>query len=165
MLSIEQALLMSERSRAGDLLSQVVVQLMYVGALLEAEGDRLSAAAGQSAARWRVLAALDDQPRTVATIARALGLTRQSVQRVSDALCDDGAARFRDNPADQRAALLELTREGRRALSQIQAAQARWADRLGAALGAPRLKTLRADLEKLTEALAPPSTETKGAKS
>src|SRR5689334_12942586 len=96
------------RTAAGDAFSSVAVQLMLLAARLELDGDRLANAAGQSAARWRVLAAVEDAPRTVASIARRLELKRQSVQRLADALVEDGLLAASDNPDDQRAALLSL---------------------------------------------------------
>ncbi len=52
--------------------------------LLTAAGDVLARPAGQTSARWQVLAAVEDAPATVADVARALGLARQSVQREAD---------------------------------------------------------------------------------
>ena len=82
----------------------------------------------------------------VAQIARALGLARQSVQRVADLLERDGLAAYEDNPDDLRAKLLCLTARGRAALATIQKAQRIWADDLGARLGT-------ADLRRATEVL------------
>ena len=49
-------------------------------------GNRLGAGAGLTSARWQVLAALAlaGRPLTVAQIARTMGLSRQSVQRLVD---------------------------------------------------------------------------------
>jgi DNA-binding MarR family transcriptional regulator len=106
---------------------------------LTAAGDALARPAGQSTARWRVLAAVEDEPRTVAQIARAWSLARQSVQRVADALEQDGLVTFEDNPDHRRAKLLRLTRKGAKALAQIQTAQERWANELGKQIGVAKL--------------------------
>ena len=66
---------------ASDALSELVVHVFRLDGLLRSAGDRLAAPAGQTTARWRVLAAVDAGPLTVADIARAWWLSRQSVQR------------------------------------------------------------------------------------
>jgi DNA-binding MarR family transcriptional regulator len=142
------------RTTAGDAFSQVAFRVLRLAGLLAAAGDELSAPAGQSSARWQVLAAVEDGPATVATIARALGLARQSVQRVADLLAGEGLAVYRDNPDHARAMLLELTARGRSALATIQRAQRAWADRLGAAVGEADLERTAAVLDRIAAALS-----------
>jgi DNA-binding MarR family transcriptional regulator len=137
------------RTPAGDAFSLVAFQILRLGGLLGAAGDELAAPSGQSSARWQVLAAVENTPMTVAAIARALGLARQSVQRVADLLADEGLAVYRDNPEHARAMLLELTARGRAALASIQRAQRDWADRLGAAIGEADLRRTAAVLERI----------------
>src|SRR3982750_3061129 len=74
----------TERTPAANTLSWLVVQVMQLNGLLTAAGDALAAPAGQTSARWQVLAAVEDAPLSVAQIARAMNRTRQSVQRVGD---------------------------------------------------------------------------------
>jgi DNA-binding MarR family transcriptional regulator len=142
------------RTPAADAFSLVAFQILRLGGLLTAAGDQLAAPAGQSSARWQVLAAVEDGPATVAAIARALGLARQSVQRVADLLADEGLAVYRDNPEHARAMLLELSARGRSALATIQRAQRAWADRLGAAIGEADLRRTAAVLDRIAAALA-----------
>lgn len=73
-------------------------------------------------ARWHVMSVLSDQAFTVPAIARRLGLTRQSVQRVADELVDEGVVKRSGNPDHQRSPLLALTTEGRETLRKIVAA-------------------------------------------
>jgi DNA-binding MarR family transcriptional regulator len=134
------------RSPAGDAFSALVVEVFRLNGLLSSIGDALAEPAGQSTARWQVLAAIEDEPRPVADIARALGLARQSVQRVADILVDEGLATYEDNPAHQRAKLVQLASPGKRALASIKTAQIEWANRVGGELG-------RAPLERLVEGL------------
>lgn len=143
------------RSPAGDAFSQLAVRILRLAGLLGAAGDQLAAPAGQSSARWQVLAAAENGPATVAHIARMLGLARQSVQRVADLLADEGLTAYRANPEHQRAMLLELTPRGRTVLAAIQRAQRGWADRLGAAVGEADLRRAAAVLDKVSAALAP----------
>ena len=139
---------------AGQAFSQVAFRILRLAGLLGAAGDALAAPAGQSSARWQVLAAAENGPATVAQIARMLGLARQSVQRVADLLADEGLAAYRDNPDHQRAMLLELTARGRSTLATIQRAQRGWADRLGAAIGESELRRTAAVLDRMTAALS-----------
>jgi DNA-binding MarR family transcriptional regulator len=141
------------RSPAGDALSAVVIQVLRLGGLLTAAGDALAEPAGQTSARWQVLAGAEHAPITVAQIARWLGLARQSVQRVADLLVREGLAAYEDNPDDQRAKLLCLTPRGRAALGTIQKAQRAWADALGARIGEADLRQAGEVLERLSSAL------------
>ena len=52
--------------------------------------EELTRPVGLTAARWQVLGAVLRTPLTVAGIARAMGLTRQSVQRTADLLVGPG---------------------------------------------------------------------------
>jgi len=129
------------------------VQVLQLAGALEAAGNDLARPAGQSAARWQVLAAVEDEPATVAAVARLLALTRQSVQRVADALAVDGLVRYVDNPAHQRAKLAELTPAGLQALRTIQTAQAEWARRSAVGLDAAALDATRRTLAEIAARL------------
>jgi DNA-binding MarR family transcriptional regulator len=141
------------RTPAGDALSVVVIQVFQLNGLLTAIGDGLAKPAGQTTARWQVLAAAERGPMTVAGIARALRLARQSVQRVADLLVAEGLASFDDNPAHRRAKLLSLTPSGLAALRTIQAAQRVWADEVGAAVGEANLRAASDVLDRLMRTL------------
>jgi DNA-binding MarR family transcriptional regulator len=152
---------MSEvRSSAGQGVAELAVRILRLEGILTAAGDALAAPSGQSSARWRVLAAVEEQPLTVAQIARAWSLARQSVQRVADLLARDGLVAYEDNPGHRRAKLVRLTRRGRATLREIQAAQRRWADDLGARLVERDLQTANRILSDILDTLAedPPGT-------
>ncbi len=134
------------RTPAGDAFSELVVLVLRLHGLLTAAGDDLARPAGQTSARWQVLAGAEDGTRTVADVARLLGLARQSVQRVADLLEAEGLIAYADNPRHRRARLLSLTAAGRQVLEVIQAAQRGWADRHGARAG-------EADLRRASEIL------------
>jgi DNA-binding MarR family transcriptional regulator len=142
------------RTPAGDAVSLLAVQVLRLAGLLIDAGDALAAPSGQTSARWRVLAAIEEEPATVATIARALGQARQSVQRVADLLAADGLTEYDDNPDDRRAMLVQLTARGRSALRAIQAAQRGWADEIGAAVGERQLRAASVTLARVTDVLA-----------
>jgi DNA-binding MarR family transcriptional regulator len=121
---------------------------------LSTAGDALTAPLGQTTARWRVLAAVEQEPLTVAQVARNWRLARQSVQRVADALAEDGLVEYVDNPSHRRAKLLRLTREGRRVLEAIQRRQLAWANDNGATVGARDLAAANKALARLLASLS-----------
>lgn len=127
------------RSPAGDGFSRFAVQVLRLAGELGSAGDALCRPVGQSSARWRVLAMVEEEGASVADVARQLGLARQSVQRVADALVADGLAMYVGNPRHRRAKLLELTPDGLGVLRAIQTAQCGWADALGARIGEEEL--------------------------
>ena len=145
------------RTVAGDRFSALVVAIFRLNARLVEIGDAMAAPSGQTTTRWQILAAADDAPRSVADIARALGLARQSVQRVADLLVTDGDATYEDNPRHRRARLLVPTAAGGAALRAIQERQARWADELGALAGEEQLAELVAGLDRVRELLGDPA--------
>ena len=98
---------------AGEAFTELVLTGLVLGALLERAGDALAIPEGQTAARWRVLARASKTDMTVAEIARSLNQSRQSVQKIADALADDDLAIYIDNPGDRRAKLRPLTHLGR----------------------------------------------------
>jgi DNA-binding MarR family transcriptional regulator len=145
-----------QRTESGDAFSQLVVQIFQLNGMLTGAGDELARPAGLTTARWRVLAAIEDEPKTVAGIARGWGLARQSVQRVADSLVDEGLARFVDNPDHQRAKLLSVSPRGKAALRRVQNAQRSWANEMGERLGGNSLRSAREVLTRLMRALDTP---------
>ena len=121
-------------------MSRLAVLVFQLEGLLAAAGDDIAAPLGQSTARWRIMAAVEREPRTVAQIARDWRFARQSVQRVADALEADGLVTYADNPSHRRAKLVRLTPAGRRVLQRIQKQQIAWANETAAALDARDLE-------------------------
>ncbi|OHV90721.1 MarR family winged helix-turn-helix transcriptional regulator [Mesorhizobium sp. ORS 3428] len=119
---------MTTRTEAGDALTEIVLAVFRLnGRFLEA-ADRLAAPAGLTAARWQVLGAILTEPKSVADIARDMGLARQSVQRLADILAEEGLAAYADNPAHRRAKLLSVTDAGWTAIRDIATRQHAWAN-------------------------------------
>ncbi len=140
---------------AGQALTDLILEVFRLNGRLLAAGDRLTRPAGQTSARWQVLGAIDREPQTVSQIARAMGLTRQSVQRTADILNAEGIVTYADNPAHRRAKLVTLTRRGRSVLNWITKRQIVWANVLGGRLGGPDvrrgLKVVRAFRQALEQ--------------
>src|SRR3954466_350054 len=139
--------------KPSDAFSELVVRVFRLNGMLTAAGDALAAPAGQTSARWRLLAAVEDPPKTVAQIARAWSLARQSVQRVADLLERDGLVAYEANPAHRRASLVRLTPQGRAVLRRIQAAQREWADDVGRKIGIEDLATANRILAHVLDVL------------
>jgi len=142
------------RTAAGDAFSALAVQLFRTHGHLVAAGDALARPAGQTTARWQVLASIEHAPASVAQIARAMALTRQSVQRVTAVLAGDGLATYQQNPAHRRAKLLAMTHRGREALALIQAGQRVWANAVGAEVGETDLRRAGEILAAVLAAIA-----------
>jgi DNA-binding MarR family transcriptional regulator len=78
--------------------------------------------AGLSLARFRVLSALASTGRMrMNELSTALGVVPRSVTTIIDALEEEGMVVRLPDPADRRATLLEIAKEGRRQLRQLHA--------------------------------------------
>ena len=141
------------RTPAGDAFTTLLGQVIGLTRRFTTTGEALAKPAGQTLARWLVLETIQDQPATVAQIARSLVLARQGVQRLADVLARDGLAAYETNPAHRRAKLLRITPTGRTALRSIQTAQAAWADALGAKIGEEELRQATILLDRVLQAL------------
>ncbi|WP_409184040.1 MarR family winged helix-turn-helix transcriptional regulator [Amycolatopsis sp. VS8301801F10] len=139
--------------KACDAYNALMDEVIRLSDVLEAVGNGIARPTGLSVARYQVLAAVDEKPAPVAAIASQLGHTRQSVQRVADLLVDDDLARYRPNPAHQRAKLLEVTPDGRAALHRMQAAYDDLALRTTDGLDLERLELARQTLIELQHRL------------
>lgn len=128
------------RTPAGDALTELIIPTIRLRALFTTAGEAMAKPAGQTLARWLVLEAVAQAPRTVAQIARSMGLARQSVQRVADLLERDGLTAYAENPDHRHAQLVRLTSRGRRALQTMQQAQRVWADAVAAEIGEAELR-------------------------
>jgi len=122
------------------------------GQMLEV-AEALARPVGLTAAWWQVLGAVLDEALSVAGIARRMGITRQSVQRIADLLVERGLAEYVANPAHRTAKLLRPTDAGREAVRRIGPAHAAFAARLAAELGRGELQTICAGLDALSTAL------------
>lgn len=135
--------------------SGLVVEVFRVNGLALVAGDVLAAPAGLTSSRWQVLGVVDDAPASVSIVARAMGLTRQSVQLTVNTLVREGHVELVDNPQHRTARLISITPSGRKALRKVEARHAEWAHRLGARLGAARLRATLDGLRQVREALEP----------
>jgi DNA-binding MarR family transcriptional regulator len=143
------------RTLAGDALTELVVKTFRLNGLFLDAAEQIARPAGLTAAWWQVLGAVLDEPRSVAGIAREMGLARQSVQRVADLLADRGLVEYRPNPAHQRAKLVAPTPAGWAAVRALGGTQHEWANRVSATVGADDLQRALAVVDTLIVALSP----------
>ena len=141
-------------SPAGEAFTAFLMRVFPLNDRLSAAGEAIAAVGGQTLARWLVLEQIQDQPATVADIARALGHARQGIQRLAEALVGSGAASYEDNPRHRRASLLRITPGGLASLRDIQHAQRAWADRIGTELGQGDLEQASRVLDRALQAVA-----------
>ncbi|MET9773448.1 MarR family winged helix-turn-helix transcriptional regulator [Streptomyces sp. NPDC006367] len=143
---------MSRRSQ--DLFSRSAIGVFRLNGQFLAVAEELARPSGLTAARWQVLGAVLREPLPVSGVARAMGITRQSVQRIADLLVEQGLAEYRPNPAHRRAKLLAPTDAGRAAVSRIDPGHAAFAERLAEAYGGEDgLAAAVEALERLSKAL------------
>jgi len=100
-------------------MQHLVAEVFELAAALRRDGETTAKLAGQTQARWQLMWIAATGQFSVPMIARRLGITRQSVQRVADAIVAEGLATFEPNPDHQRSPLLTLTSSGQEALEAI----------------------------------------------
>ena len=139
--------------RAPELLSGTALAIFRLNGQFLTVAEELARPAGLTAAWWQVLGTVLREPQPVAHIAREMGITRQSVQRVADILVDRGLAEYLPNPAHRRAKLLRPTQAGYDAVRRIDPQHARFARRLAGALGTDELQATLDSLRRLSQVL------------
>lgn len=141
-----------KHTQKGQNFTEIVLEIFKVNGLLATEGDRLTKAFGLSSARWKVLGALEMSkiPLTVSQIARTMGLSRQAVQRLTDAMKNDGLLDYQENPQHKRANHVVLSNKGKDVYSLISEIQIPWANQISKRIKAEDLKTTLMTLRRIT---------------
>lgn len=137
-------MLKSQRTPAGDALTNLMLDLFKVNSQLLTAGDRLVARLGLTSARWQILGAIvhAERPQPVAWLARDLGANRQNVQRIVNDLHAEGLVAFEANPHHRRAQLVVLTDKGKRTFGAAMTLQAPWVNGLSEGLAVKDLQTV-----------------------
>ncbi|MCT2589459.1 MarR family transcriptional regulator [Streptomyces sp. N2-109] len=136
------------------LLSGTALSVFRLNGQFLSVAEGLARPAGLTAAWWQVLGAVLHEPLPVSGIARAMGITRQSVQRIADLLVERGLAAYEPNPAHRRAKLLTPTEAGHAAMARITPGHARFAARLAEELGGEtEFEVVLGALGRLSQAL------------
>ncbi|MFZ4266062.1 MarR family winged helix-turn-helix transcriptional regulator [Streptomyces arboris] len=159
----EHAGAVAEPPSQQELLSRAALTVFRLNGQFLGVAEELAKPGGLTAAWWQVLGAVLPEPLPVAGIARAMGITRQSVQRIADLLVGRGLAEYVENPAHRRAKLLRVTAAGREAVSRITPSHAEFAARLAAELGAEGFAETVGVLERLAGAVEAATSAPSGA--
>lgn len=140
-------------SENGRAFSELLIEVFRVNGLLLEAGNEITRPVGLTSARWQVLGVVEHAPVPASHVGRMMGLTRQNVQQIADALAQEGFIEYRENPHHRRAKLLCVTEKGREALAVIGERQVEWSNRIGAAVDPDKLSAAYATLARLREAL------------
>jgi DNA-binding MarR family transcriptional regulator len=145
----------TERTPAGDALTDLTLDLFRLNSRMLAAGDRLVADLGLTSARWQILGAIvaAERPQPVAWLARDLGANRQNVQRIVNDLHKEGLVAFETNPHHRRAQLVVLTDKGRLAFDAAMRLQAPWINGLSDGLLVKDIKTVHRVIAALQKKL------------
>ncbi len=124
-------------------LTELILETFRLNGELLAAGDKLVADLGLTSARWQVLGAIALSPVSlpVAHVARNMGLSRQSVQRLVNEMARHNLVRLAPNPHHQRAMLVVLTADGHAVYAAAMQRQRPWADRLATGLSPQDIDT------------------------
>ncbi|WHU47545.1 MarR family winged helix-turn-helix transcriptional regulator [Gordonia sp. L191] len=145
---------MTDHPTSQELLSRSALAAFRLNGQFLALAEQLARPAGLTATRWQVLGAVLPSPLTVSDIARAMGITRQSVQRTDDLLAAEGLVEYRTNPAHARAELVAPTGAGLAAINDINPQHRATAARIAAHLGPDQWHAALTALELLSASLA-----------
>ncbi len=138
-------------SKTARMWGEMVVSIFRLNTLFLSLGNEIARPAGQTSARWFVLAAAYMQPQTVSQIARRMGVSRQGVQRTADLLWKENFLIFRENKEHKNANLVELTEKGRKAMEAIAKEQKIWAEQWIKKIGTENLEATLANLKRIEE--------------
>src|SRR5690606_14286378 len=97
-----------------QMMTKLSLQIFKLNGLFLEEGARMTDDINITTSRWRVLGTLTRAgcPLTVPQIAREMGQTRQSIQRLADVMASDGFVEYVDNPAHAKSRNVRLTTLG-----------------------------------------------------
>ena len=144
-----------QHTREGRLYTDLVLEVFKLGGLLVSEGDELTKELGLTSARWKVLGALaySDLPMTVSQIAYSMGQTRQGVQRLSDAMVNEGILAYEDNPQHKKAKLVAMTPKGEDVFLALERKQIQWANKNSTEISAHEMEVALGVLKKMVQKL------------
>ena len=130
-------------------LTQLVLTIFRVHSDLISAGDRMTKDLRLTSARWQIFGAIGNEELTASQIARNMGLNRQAVQPLVDALADDGLVEFIENPNHRRAKLIRMTPAGRKSYVEALNRQVTWSNGLSFGLAEKNLLAANSLLREL----------------
>src|SRR5437879_660493 len=106
------------RNDTSECFTQFTRALFAANNMVLKHGDLVTGEYQQTSARWRILDNIASDPLTVSQIARLTGYTRQSIQRLADALVHEGLAIY-EPASDRRTQNVCITEQGRDLLERL----------------------------------------------
>lgn len=142
-----------KHSKEGQIFTEIVLEVFKLSGLLVSEGDVLTKDLGLSSARWKVLGALDisNTSMTVPQIAHSMGQSRQSVQRLTDAMEKDGFIIYQNNPHHKKAKLVALTPNGKEIFKLLNEKQIPWANSNADGINSSDMQATLSVLKKISQ--------------
>lgn len=142
-------------SQKGLVFTEIVLEVFKLGGFLISEGDQMGMEYGVTSARWKILGAifLAGEPQTVPQIARRMGLTRQAVQRLVDAMQKDELLLFHQNPDHKRAKLINISDLGKDIFLKLDEKQSRQAITHSSNIPQAELETTLSVLKRISNAI------------
>ena len=142
-------------SKKGPVFTEIVLEVFKLGGLLVSEGDQMGFEYGITSARWKILGAvfLASEPQTVPQIAKSMGLTRQAVQRLVDAMHKDGFLLFHQNPDHKRAKLISLSDLGKETYLKLYEKQSEWSIACSTGITQTELETTLSVLKRISNTI------------
>ena len=136
-------------------LTDLILTVFRLNSELLSAGDRFTKDLKLTSARWQIFGQIgrNNEPRTASQIARNMGLHRQTVQPLVDALAADGLLEFFDNPNHRRAKLIRMTTSGKKAYAEALRRQVEWSNRAARGISAKSLTEASGVLRALIERL------------
>lgn len=131
----------------------LVAEVFRTKVLMLQGAERLARSVGLTSARWQILGLVANGPAPVAHVARMVGLTRQSVQQIADAMEAEGLVVFVENPHHRRAKLLQPTAKAREALARLRPREIDFANAMGRRHSREALETALALLRQTRQDL------------
>jgi DNA-binding MarR family transcriptional regulator len=140
---------------AAEAVTALILETFRLNGRLLAAGDALVRDLGLTSARWQIMGAiaLSPVPLPVASIARNMGLARQTVQKLVNEMESDGLLRFAPNPHHRRAQLVLFTDQGRAAYEAARQKQQPWAQTLADGLAPEEIQQATALMRTLRQRL------------
>ena len=139
----------------GEAVTELILDVFKLNGRLVLRGDRLVSELGLTSARWQVLGALAyaEQPESVASHARNMGVNRQGVQRIVNELEKEGIVEFQPNPHHKRAQHVVLSKEGKALFDAAIALQTPWVNNLADGLTLEDIRVTQKVVASLKERL------------
>lgn len=138
-----------------DAMVELIGESFQLNGHLQRAADRMARDAGLTGTRWQVLSAIAKatRPATISDIARWMGLARQSVQQVANALAEEGLIAYRPNPKHQRASLVVVTEKAAKPLAQLDRQRLVWARAIATTLPAADIRMASEVLRSVRDTL------------